>query len=206
MCNLADRHLSLLLSKFELLTAFHAILGTSLFLFGNLIAQESSLALGGESTNPVLYWLTALNVFEMGENLPSRTSGTGYSDDPEDWRMAIIWGRTLVCLADDLANRQIQARQQGEDPYGVYLDLEEPNWPRGSPFHAKAAQRHPIMQRMSFRVLHDLETSAVLDGLERERDALERPPNFSRYCGQCLEERWAMWRGLVGGKRGDDMG
>lgn len=150
MRSLADRHLSLLLSKFELPTAFHAILGTSLFLFGNLIAQESSLALDGESTNPALYWLTALDVFETGENLPSRTSGTGYPDFPEDWRMAIIWGRTLVCLADDLANRQIQARQQGEDPYNVYLDLEEPDWPRGSPFHAIAAQRHPIMQRMSF--------------------------------------------------------
>lgn len=148
--NLADNRLSLLLSKFELPTAFHAILGTSLFLFGNLIAQDSSLALEGEPTNPALYWLTALDVFEMGENLPSRTSGTGYTDYPEDWRMAIIWGRTLVCLADDLANRKIRARQQGEDPHGVYLDVEEPNWPHGSPFHAIAAQRHPIMQRMSF--------------------------------------------------------
>ena len=64
--------------------------------------------------------------------------------------MAIIWGRTLVCLADDLANRQIQAKREGEDPNSVYLDMEEPKWPRGSPFHAIAAQRHPIMQRMSF--------------------------------------------------------
>ena len=141
--------LSLLLSKFELPTAFHALLGTSLFLFGNLIAQEPSLALEGEPTNPALYWLTALDVFETGENLPSRTSGTGY-DYPEDWRMAIIWGRTLVCLADDLSNRQIQARQAGEEPQGVFLNMEEPNWPSRSPFHAIAAQRHPITQRMSF--------------------------------------------------------
>jgi len=151
MCNSLTHLYYSLVIKFELPTAFHALLGTALFLFGNLIAQEPSLALEGEPTKPVPYWLAALDVFETGENLPSRTTGTGYTDCPEDWRMAIIWGRTLVCLADDLVNRQIQARQDGEEnPHEIYLDVEEPEWPRESPFHAIAAQRQPITRRMSF--------------------------------------------------------
>ncbi|KAJ7724051.1 hypothetical protein B0H14DRAFT_3004317 [Mycena olivaceomarginata] len=55
-------------------TAFHAILGTALFLFGNLIAQDASLALPDEPSSPATYWLAALDVFETGENLPSRTA------------------------------------------------------------------------------------------------------------------------------------
>ncbi|KAJ7876260.1 hypothetical protein B0H13DRAFT_2055545 [Mycena leptocephala] len=80
-------------------TAFHALLGTSLFLLGNLIAQDPSLALPNEPSEPATYWLAALDVFETGENLPSRTSGRG-CEAPEDWRMAVVWGRTLICVAD----------------------------------------------------------------------------------------------------------
>ncbi|TFK73732.1 hypothetical protein BDN72DRAFT_875631 [Pluteus cervinus] len=94
----------------ELPTAFHAILGTALFLFGNLIAQEPSLALDGEPNSPMPYWLAALDVFETGDNLPSRTSGR-HTDLPEDWRMAIVWGRTLVCIADELVTRERKAKQ-----------------------------------------------------------------------------------------------
>ncbi|KAJ7443052.1 hypothetical protein B0H11DRAFT_2093240 [Mycena galericulata] len=82
-------------------TAFHAILGAALFLFGNLIAQDASLALSDEPSSPATYWLTALDVFETGENLPRRTSGRG-CQAPEDWRMAIIWGRTFLCVADEV--------------------------------------------------------------------------------------------------------
>ncbi|GAW08537.1 hypothetical protein LENED_010598 [Lentinula edodes] len=58
-------------------TAFHAIFGTALFLFGNLVAQDPSVALEGEPDSPSQYWLAALDVFETGENLPTRTSGHG---------------------------------------------------------------------------------------------------------------------------------
>ncbi|RDB18476.1 hypothetical protein Hypma_000319 [Hypsizygus marmoreus] len=149
----------------ELPTAFHAILGTALFLFGNLIAQEPKLALEGEPDNPVAYWLAALDVFETGENLPSRTSGIG-CEPPEDWRMAIVWGRTLVCIADETLTRAIKARQQQssgpvpvpssshEGPFGLVsptaqFSADEPDWPPDSPFAAIAARRPPITRRMS---------------------------------------------------------
>lgn len=134
----------------ELPTAFHALLGTALFLFGNLIAQEPSLALEGEPTDPVFYWLAAVDVFQIGENLPSRTSGMKREDVREDWHMSVIWGRTLVCLADDLVSHQIQAKREGKDPSDIFLDIEEPEWPRESLFHAIATQRHPILRRMCF--------------------------------------------------------
>ncbi|KAK2467358.1 hypothetical protein APHAL10511_000593 [Amanita phalloides] len=133
----------------DLPTAFHALLGTSLFLFGNLIAQEPSLALEGEPTLPVPYWLAALDVFEMGESLPVRTRGVGNNNYPEDWRMAIIWGRTLVCLADDLVSRQHQAKREGHDLSSIHLNVDEPQWQRGSPFHTITAQRQPVTRRMS---------------------------------------------------------
>ncbi|PFH50953.1 hypothetical protein AMATHDRAFT_143773 [Amanita thiersii Skay4041] len=134
----------------EVPTAFHAILGTALFLFGNLIASDPSLALEGEPTTPVSYWLAALDVFETGENLPSRTSGSKQCDAPEDWRMALVWGRTLVCLADEVVHQQIKARQEGRDPATVALDVREPNWPPQSPFSAIAMRRPPVTRRMSF--------------------------------------------------------
>ncbi|KAF8634642.1 hypothetical protein AX15_000787 [Amanita polypyramis BW_CC] len=134
----------------ELPTAFHALFGTTLFLLGNLIAQEPSLALEGEPTNPVFYWLAALDVFEIGENLPSRTSGMKHVDVPEDWHMAVIWGRSLVCLADDLLNNEIQAKKEGKEPTSTFLDIEEPNWPQESPFYTIAAQRQPITRRLFF--------------------------------------------------------
>ncbi|KAK0202349.1 hypothetical protein DFS33DRAFT_1374498 [Desarmillaria ectypa] len=122
----------------ELPTAFHAILGTALFLFGNLIAQDGSLALPGEPCIPTPYWLAALDVFETGENLPSRVNGTG-CDAPEDWRMAIVWGRTLVCLADEAISSASSSS----------FDDEEPTWPPESPFSAIAARRPPVTRRMT---------------------------------------------------------
>jgi len=135
----------------ELPTAFHAILGTALFLFGNLIAQEPSLALAGEPDVPTPYWFAALDVFETGENLPSRTSGYG-CEAPEDWRMAIVWGRTLVCIADETLTRSAQHQSV------TNLFNEETKWPRESPFSTIAARRPPVTRRMSMASssAHDL--------------------------------------------------
>ncbi|KAI9510549.1 hypothetical protein F5148DRAFT_976587 [Russula earlei] len=82
-------------------TALHAALGTALFLFGNVIAQNSSLAMSREPLTPSPYWRAALDVFNAGDNLPCQTSGNDAPDDTSEhnWRVAIAWGRTLVSLA-----------------------------------------------------------------------------------------------------------
>ncbi|KAI0258658.1 hypothetical protein BC834DRAFT_835112 [Gloeopeniophorella convolvens] len=85
-------------------SAFYAVFGTALFLFGNLIAQNASLVLSREPAVPSLYWLAALDVFNACDNLPSRTSGVAIGAGPttaDDWRIAVAWGRILVCLADE---------------------------------------------------------------------------------------------------------
>jgi hypothetical protein len=74
----------------------------ALFLFGNIIAQNPSLALSREPTTPSSYWLAALDVFNAGDNLPCRTNGDDSPSDAasaDNWRVAIAWGRTLVALA-----------------------------------------------------------------------------------------------------------
>ncbi|KAJ7601001.1 hypothetical protein C8J56DRAFT_911830 [Mycena floridula] len=136
----------------EIPTAFHAILGTALFLFGNLILQDPSLALEGEPDTPIPYWLAALDVFETGESLPSKTSGLGV-DPPEDWRMAIVWGRTLVCIADETLSRHAKATKEGSitastTPVAEFAD-QEPDWPPESPFATIASRRPPVTRRMS---------------------------------------------------------
>ncbi|KAM5529982.1 hypothetical protein V8D89_016349, partial [Ganoderma adspersum] len=144
----------------ELPTAFHAIFGTSLFLMGNLVSQDPSIVLPGEPDAPSTYWLAALDVFETGENLPSRTGGNGL-DTTEDWRMAIVWGRTLVCLADEkvthnmkVAREQVQASSAASGdfcyyPMGSAFPMSEPHWAPSSPFHAIAQFRPPVTRRMS---------------------------------------------------------
>jgi hypothetical protein len=134
----------------ELPTAFHALLGIALFLFANVVAQEPCLLLEGEPAKPTPHWLATLDVFEMGENLPNRTgSRTRLAQLPEDWHMAIVWGQTLVCLADELVNLQSLAPQKGLDPLSVTLDIEEPKWPEQLLLHAIAVQRQPVTHRMS---------------------------------------------------------
>ncbi|KAF7309466.1 hypothetical protein MIND_00317400 [Mycena indigotica] len=130
-------------------TAFHAILGTTLFLFANIIAQDPSVALSGEPTNSVTYWLAALDVFEMGENLPSRTSGRG-CEAPEDWRMNVVWGRVLLCIADAALTQQ----RNNSSP------VVEPKWlsPSASVFAAIQMRRPPASRRISLAsaVPHEL--------------------------------------------------
>ena len=146
-------------------TAFHAILGITLFLFGNLIAYDPSLALEGESASPTAYWLAALDVFETGESLPSRTDPT-MCDAPEDWRMAVVWGRTLVCLADVKITRSIKAAQGDSgrlSPQASFTAEDEPDWSPESPFHAIASGRPPVTRRMTLTSAsaHDLMVLAM---------------------------------------------
>ncbi|KAG5641959.1 hypothetical protein DXG03_003851 [Asterophora parasitica] len=133
----------------ELPTAFHVILGTVLFMFGNLIAQEPSHALEGEPDSPVPYWLAALDVFETGESLPSRTNGLSGCDAPEDWRMALVWGRTLVCIADEAVSRARHGDGAMDENVTAQFLGNDPEWPPESPFSAIAARRPPITRRMS---------------------------------------------------------
>jgi len=143
----------------DLPTAFYALFGTALFLLGNLIAQDPSHALPGEPDAPCLYWLAALDVFETGENIPSRTSGQGCNTS-QDWRMAIIWGRTLVCLADVAVTRAIKAK----DTTGVVESYaDEPVWPPDSLFFTIAARRPPSTRRisLSWASAHDLMVLAM---------------------------------------------
>ena len=146
-------------------TAFHAILGITLFLFGNLIAHDPSLALEGESASPTAYWLAALDVFETGESLPSRTDPK-MCDAPEDWRMAVVWGRTLVCLADVKITRSIKAAQGNLDclsSQACFTAEDEPDWSPDSPFHAIASRRPPVTRRMTLTSAsaHDLMVLAM---------------------------------------------
>ncbi|KAF5386418.1 hypothetical protein D9757_006637 [Collybiopsis confluens] len=135
-------------------TAFHAIFGTALFLFGNLVAQDPSLALEGEPNSPLQYWLAALDVFETGENLPTKTSGK-FAHLPEDWRMAIVWGRALVCLADETISQLQKASgtaSSSDEPPQFKLGpffANEPTWPPQSPFSVIVQRRPPVTQRMS---------------------------------------------------------
>ena len=122
---------------------------------GNLVSQDPSIVLPGEPDAPSTYWLAALDVFETGENLPSRIGGNGL-DNTEDWRMAIVWGRTLVCLADEkvthnmkVAKEQAQASSAASGdfcyyPMGSAFPMSEPHWPPSSPFHAIAQFRPPV--------------------------------------------------------------
>jgi hypothetical protein len=127
--------------------AFHAVLGIALFLFGNIIAQNSSLAISREPSTPSSYWLAALDVFSAGDNLPCHTSGNDSSDTPaaaDDWRVAITWGRTLVSLA-------YEATKSSPPPSPSSLFPPSPSSPRSqtqrypprSPLAAIAALRIP---------------------------------------------------------------
>ncbi|KAJ6539137.1 hypothetical protein B0H19DRAFT_1177330 [Mycena capillaripes] len=107
-------------------TAFHAILGTALFLMGNSIAQDASLAMPDEPSTPITYWLAAL----------------------DDWRMAIVWGRTLLAVADEALSLALQ-RERSTDP--VPSPPPEPKWPSpaASPFAAIAMRRPPASRRIT---------------------------------------------------------
>ncbi|KAF7352975.1 hypothetical protein MVEN_01265100 [Mycena venus] len=122
-------------------------MGTALFLMGNYIAQDASLALPDEPSTGITYWLAALDVFETGENLPSRTNPRS-CDAPEDWRMAIVWGRTLLAVADEALTLALQ-RERSTAP--LPPPPAEPKWPSpaASPFAAIAMRRPPASRRIT---------------------------------------------------------
>ncbi|KAJ7281997.1 hypothetical protein C8J57DRAFT_1219758 [Mycena rebaudengoi] len=127
-------------------TAFHAIFGTALFLFGNLIEQSPALALPSEANSPAPYWLAAIDVFETGEYLPSRTKPpcAGYSKPSKDWRMAIVWGRTLVCIA----NKAVTLQNQLHNGAAAALPVTDQKYSSTSPFSAIAVRRPPGSRRI----------------------------------------------------------
>jgi len=178
-------------TTYDLPTAFYTLLGSTLFLFGCLLDANPHLAMPGEPARGMPYWFAALDVFEIGENLPVRTRGVvpghikksnasfnlvktaelpgssggyrygGYysghaagasgsagtaaglvkplslsassltttsSSSPaapvvrEDWKMAIMWGRTLVCVAEEVVRREREARKKREAEGGSVDD------------------------------------------------------------------------------------
>ncbi|KAL1739106.1 hypothetical protein HDZ31DRAFT_49922 [Schizophyllum fasciatum] len=127
----------------ELPTAFHNILGTALFLFGNIISLFPKRALSDEPTHGVPYWLAALDVFETAESLPTRTDGRFGFHAPEDWHMAVVWGRTWVRLAQETLNRSTGSSKRGD------LFLTEHPWPAKSPLAAITSHRPPVTRRTS---------------------------------------------------------
>jgi hypothetical protein len=128
----------------DLPTAFHAIYGSALFMFGNIIARDTAFAKPGEPSEGSPYYLAALDVFEAGENLPCNTSR---EPGGEDWRMAISWGRTLVCLADETVTQEEAGRAHPSPGYSSFT--AEPVWHRESPFSTQAARQPPVARRMS---------------------------------------------------------
>lgn len=154
----------------DLPTAFHTVLGTTLFTFGCIIDSDPSLALEGEPKMATPYWLAAIDVFESGESLPIRTSGRVPKTMPEDWRMSASWGRTLIKLAAELLKRRKENPALREPPpvpdyrnfkvpppslptpFRTYT-ADEPNWPRGSIFATISFLRPPFTRRLSLDTL-----------------------------------------------------
>nr|GAT53948.1 predicted protein [Mycena chlorophos] len=143
----------------EPVTAFHALFGTALFLVGNIIASEPSLAVADEPVYPAFFYLAALDVFETGEALPSRTSGRGCAG-PEDWRMAIVWGRTLLAVADEALSIS-QGRKTAPPPEPRYPD------PASSPFAVIAMRRPPACRRITLSTPPNELLTLAMDQLTR---------------------------------------
>ena len=80
--------------------------------------------------------------------------------------MAVVWGRTLVCLADVKITRSIKAAQGNLDclnSQACFTAEDEPDWSPDSPFHAIASRRPPVTRRMTLTSAsaHDLMVLAV---------------------------------------------
>ena len=116
--------------------------GTALFLLGKIVAAEPSLAKDGEPAGSPAFYLAALDVFEMGESLPKRWDEHGSSR--EDWRMAIVWGRCLVYLADEkLCRMEIKNRTHGVYPFSAYASFMAPMYSTDSPSVGSSHESSP---------------------------------------------------------------
>ncbi|KIJ65437.1 hypothetical protein HYDPIDRAFT_27444 [Hydnomerulius pinastri MD-312] len=156
----------------QYLTALHAILGTSIFFFGRLIGKNPSLALPGEPATSLPYWLSALDVFETGYNLPGRTSGA-YSLG-EDWLLATSGSRALLAVIGLLLAGE---RSQHS---AMNLFMSNCKWPANSPLGTIAAQRPPATHRMALSLMSPNELMLVAAD-QFLRGILHMPHNHTAY-------------------------
>ncbi|KAL0565229.1 hypothetical protein V5O48_016798 [Marasmius crinis-equi] len=100
-------------------TAVHTLLGHALFLFGDIISRHpnASVTLDFEPAASTAYWLAALDVFVMGDSLPQSPVEDGHDQEPSDWKMGLVWGRTLVSLVRTLQNSQPDRPNQAQTPH-----------------------------------------------------------------------------------------
>ncbi|KAI6112936.1 hypothetical protein F5141DRAFT_747976 [Pisolithus sp. B1] len=123
----------------------HGILGTALFFFGKTIGKDGSLALPGEPDTALPYWLSALDVFESGYNLPPRTNAS-YSCR-EHWLLAVSDSRVLMALIGQFITEKENRRGAGE------LFTRDSKWARNSPLGTIVALRPPPTQRMALSLM-----------------------------------------------------
>lgn len=67
--------------------------------------------------------------------------------------MAILWGRTLVSIAEEMVRRSAELNANSADVQVSATSMfsaDEPAWPNESPFSAIAMRRPPVTRRMSF--------------------------------------------------------
>lgn len=129
----------------DFLDELHGILGTALFFFGKTIGKNGSLALPGEPDTALPYWLSALDVFESGYNLPPRTNAS-YSCR-EHWLLAVSDSRVLIALIGQFITEKENRRGAGE------LFTRDSKWARNSPLGTIVALRPPPTQRMALSLM-----------------------------------------------------
>ncbi|KAI6023349.1 hypothetical protein EDC04DRAFT_2727305 [Pisolithus marmoratus] len=192
----------------EFLGELHGILGTALFYFGKIIGKDESLALPGEPNTALPYWLSALDVFESGYNLPLRTNAS-YACR-EHWLLAVSGGRVLIALIGQFITEKENKRSPSE------LFTRDSKWAHNSPLGTIVALRPPPMQRMALSLmslgeLMLIATDQFMRGiLHMPHHASTDLPHFSR-AGKLLtiatevlevverlssfeeRRRWALW-------------
>ncbi|KIM68205.1 hypothetical protein SCLCIDRAFT_1010005 [Scleroderma citrinum Foug A] len=129
----------------EHLCAVHAILGTAMFIFGKIIYRNASLALQGEPATPLPYWLSALDVFESGYNLPARTNAS-YSHK-ENWLLSVSHSRVLVALIGQFITEEEKKRST------IELFTRGSKWASNSPLGTIVSMRPPPTQRMALSLM-----------------------------------------------------
>lgn len=162
----------------EHLCAVHAILGTAIFIFGKIIDRNASLALQGEPTTALPYWLSALDVFESGYNLPAHTNAS-YSHK-ENWLLAVSHSRVLVALIGQFITEEENKRST------IELFTRDSKWAGNSPLGTIVSMRPPPTQRMVLSLMSSSELMLIATD-QFMRGILHMPhhnstefPHFSR--------------------------